>query len=44
MKQNDYTELSGYFEDMYFVSIKNMKWEFGNMYKIPFENISLNKY
>ena len=25
--------------DMYFISIKNMKWKFGNMYQISFENI-----
>ena len=25
--------------DMYFISIKNMKWKFGNMYKISSDNI-----
>ena len=25
--------------DMYFISIKNMKWTFGMMYQISFENI-----
>ena len=25
--------------DMYFISIENMKWKFGNMYQISFENI-----